>query len=418
MDKHMLMPVGRIGDLRIVDQINRNSSDNAKVILEWSAPDIGDANDNTKINYEIRYAIHLKDLISDFSVLTNVWNYIDTIPNYHTGQKASIALNLSNEPTLIGQAFYVAIKSTADGEYTGPVSNVVRVFVPKRRPTPSPHYTVDAYNDHDSYTVEPNYDDDNGIFQNNTRVAGLSMDIFIAITLCSLFAVIFIALVCWCCISRRKKDVISKKYPVKSSPKNQPAISVIVPQTSPTYSVCANQNQYQNPKSVDGSMSSYLVDIPDHQTIGLPMIDDDMMKPEFMDHEMLFEEMKQQRKFQQQAIADTYSSNGTMTRNGRYLSPYESWTASQLLHEHERRHESPMEIDPSMMYVDANGMEQVPPIPPHPYQGNYGYTTGDVSHDSRMMPPPHYSSVYRPGGSMQSVSMANGDKKIRNVTMV
>jgi hypothetical protein len=148
---------------------------------------------------------------------------------------------------------------------------------------------------------------------------------------------------------------------------------------------------------------------------------------------MLIEEMKQQQRFQQQqhqAMLDAYGDQqiltSTLTRNGQYLSPYESWSASTLLAEHEVR-QSPLDHDGStMMYVDANG-DLVPPVPPHPYQhsNGYGYTT-----DNRGPPPPQYSQVYRPlvrgipgQGSMQSVvssAMMNGtaDKKIRNVTMV
>nr|CAH7754038.1 unnamed protein product [Callosobruchus chinensis] len=63
------------------------------------------------------------------------------------------------------------------------------------------------------------------------------------------------------------------------------------------------------------------------------------------------EELKQQQQMHQQRDncgGVSVISNNTINRNQPILSPYNSWSASQLLHEHERRH-SPM---------DGNMMEQ------------------------------------------------------------
>lgn len=396
--------IGRIGDLRWTQ-----STDDPKITLEWTGVDVG--RDNEQVSYEIRYASHLKDILDDFETLSNKWTVVDTIP-HNIGQVASVTLNLTEEPTLINQPFYIAIKSVAKGNAVGPVSNIIRVFVPKKRPTPSPHYNNDSGNS-DGFemdpSIEPSFDNAEGGIS-NTKIAGLNLDVFIAIILCSLAAIILISIYCWCCIIRTRNFQKTKKSPAKSETKQQPAISVIVPQSQ--------QNQY-NIEPMNGSM--YYADVPDHHTVGLP-IDDDMMKPEYLDHDkMLFEEIKHHRQFQQHNMIDPYDQdvsivNGTLTRNGRYLSPFESWTASQLLLEHERINQrSPLDVnDPSIMYVDANG-EMVPPIPPHPYQNNYSSTPVEESR----YPPPQYSSVYRPhmnGGSMQSV--CNAEKKVRNVTMV
>jgi len=219
-------------------------------------------------------------------------------------------------------------------------------------------------------------------------------------------------------VCRRRKFKSSKKKSIKSPTKQQTSISVITPQPASNYNFTKTPNEYVDP--MNGSM--FQDTIPNHHTVGLP-IDDDMMKPEYLDHDnILFEEMKQQRQYQQ-AVYDhgdhmMIPADGTLTRDGRYLSPFESWTASQLLFAHERR-QSPSEDQP--MYIDANG-DLVPPIPRHPYQSNYDYSHGDVSR----MPPPQYSTVYRPvvrpmgqAGSMQSLSETmSAEKKIRNVTMV
>lgn len=390
-EKTVLPFIGRIGDLKAI--VSNNSS---KVALEWTGADVGD--DTVKVNYEIRYGLHLKDIVDNFEHLGNKWNFDETIPHL-TGQTSSVTLNLANEPSLIGQPIYIAIKSMAEGGYSGTVSNYVRVFVPKYRAPPSPFA-----HDRDSYTTDSSSDNNvSEIFQTNLVLAEINIDILIAIVVCSLVAIILISICCWCCISRRRSFENAKETPVKTSPKHA-QISLIVPTSTPSYNHVALQNQYQ-PENHHHS------------------VDYDMMKPELIDqNKLLFDEM---RHYQQQAsLIDGQSdyimspANGTLSRNERYLSPVESWTASQLLHEHERRHEQQMEHEPSLLYYDSNG-EMVPPIPQYPY----GYVTSDVARA-----PPHYSSVYRTlvrtqsnEGSLHSVvsgAIANGDKKIRNVTMV
>jgi calcium-activated chloride channel regulator 4 len=375
------------------------------VTLEWTGPDTG--SDDVNVEFEIRYALTLKDIVDSFDTLAMPWPLTDTIP-HSIGQGASVTLNLLSEPTLIGTPFYLAIRSA------GSVSNFVRVFVPKRRPTISPTYT---HIDNDIYETDPSMepaddDEEGGIFRHH-RLAAIPWPIIIPVVACCLLILVVVMAYCWCC---RRSYEPKKKSAGKSPAK--PAISVIAAPTTPVQ---------QNPYHVEPH--GYLVDVPDHHTVGLPMIDDELLKPDFSDHDkMLIEEMKQQQRFQQQAIIDAYGDQqiltSTLTRNGQYLSPYESWSASTLLNEHEVR-QSPMD----QMYVDANG-DIVPPIPPHPYhqqqqqQQTYGYI------DPSRAPPPQYSSVYRPlvrgvpgQGSMQSVvssaMMSNGDaKKIRNVTMV
>lgn len=382
----------------------------------------------------------MKDIVDHFDTIATKWNLMETIP--HTvGQGASVTLNLSDESSLIGVPFYVAIRSINGDVSTGPISNYVRIFVPKRRSTASPSYThIDNYYETDP-SMEPVDDDEHvGIFQHN-KLAAIPWEILIPVIICCIIALIIIIVYCWCCVSR-KRGYNDTKKPTKSPSK--PSISVITPSTPSYQPQPVQQNQYHVDPVSNGSVQSYLVDIPDHHTVGLPMIDDDILKPDFTDHDkMLIEEMKQQQRFQQQqqqALLDAYGDQqtiltSTLTRNGQYLSPYESWSASTLLNEHEVRQESPLNHDNSnLMYVDANG-DLVPAVPPHPYQhsNGYGYTT-----DARGPPPPtyststppQYSQVYRPlvrgipgQGSMQSVvssAMMNGtaDKKIRNVTMV
>ncbi|VVC42896.1 Hypothetical protein CINCED_3A012483, partial [Cinara cedri] len=131
----------------------------------------------------------------------------------------------------------------------------------------------------------------------------------------------------------------------------------------------------------------------------------------------------------------------TLTRAPKPLSPYQSWTASQLLHEHERR------TSPYGQIGDFDG-QYAPPVPPLPayqqqqlqqqqqqqqqQQANveniYGTAPGHYNQQPQQngLPPPgQYNSYHRNNmilfnqslqGSLSSVS--SGDKKKRNITMV
>lgn len=130
-------------------------------------------------------------------------------------------------------------------------------------------------------------------------------------------------------------------------------------------------------------------------------------------------------------------SNGTTGRI-RTLSPFQSWTASQLLHEHERRNSPYGEKAESLDRMDDinrhNGpqFQLPPPVPPLPtgvYNGeptyNHGlYNEGAVrSSVSGINQSPNYAGYIRSTinpslqGSLSSVNSSDVRKK-RNVTMV
>lgn len=447
-EQALLSYIGQIGDLRVSTNIQRDSG---KVTLEWTGPDVGTSN----VNYEIKYSTKLSDIVDNFETLANRWQYDDPIPHL-AGQVASVTLNLASESGLIGQHVYFAIRSFATTESNiGPISNYVRIFVPKKKPATHPPRAYDNTHDFEQWESEhfdPSEGDD-GVLKNSNNIDLASLEYLIPIIIGAVLSILILCIYCYCCITRRRSYGNSEKAKAAKSPSKQnPTISVIVPPSSPsinnTYSSHPHEMMHNN--QYDASVNGYCGDIPDHHTIGLPAIDDDVSKHDFLNYDKLLieEEMKQQRNFQhhQQMLAndmsmmDAYgaqpnadygqgisiiSSNGTLSRNGRFLSPVESWTASQLLHEHERR-VSPMDNDQSTLYGD-NG-EIVPPIPPHPYQNNQNYNTySTMDPHMRSAPPPHYSTVYRPlvrsgpgQGSMQSVvsGAVGADKKIRNVTMV
>jgi len=120
-------------------------------------------------------------------------------------------------------------------------------------------------------------------------------------------------------------------------------------------------------------------------------------------------------------------SNGTSTLvRGRTLSPYQSWTASQLLHEHERR-QSPYGAVGDEVVGGGNQTHQPPPVPPLPSftaQHNGMYTAGPIYgvHPGTFVNGGYHRNgslvPFNPSlqGSLSSVS--SGDRKKRNVTMV
>lgn len=134
--------------------------------------------------------------------------------------------------------------------------------------------------------------------------------------------------------------------------------------------------------------------------------------------QQLIEELKHQQQQQQQYGVSIISSEG------RTLSPYESWSASQLLHEHEIRRHSPQ--DEQMHHhmqqgtVDHYGVLIPPPVPPLPAYGAqnvYGttmYGPQPVLPAYHPQPPPQFNVSLQ--GSISSMNSA--EKKIRNVTMV
>lgn len=126
-------------------------------------------------------------------------------------------------------------------------------------------------------------------------------------------------------------------------------------------------------------------------------------------------------------------SNGTTGRI-RTLSPFQSWTASQLLHEHERR-TSPYgdKLEPNERLDEVNRhdgpqFQLPPPVPPLPagvYEEETAYDHQRIYGENvrGYVPGPDYAGYLRTAinpslrGSLTSVNSGDVRKK-RNVTMV
>jgi hypothetical protein len=462
IEKEKTVHVGKIGDLRA------QRRDGNKYALIWTAPDMGTPNVDPRT--QVKYASKIEEIVDDFETAAVEWTHSQALA-YAAGHESTLIINLDDEPDLIGQTVYFAVRtysSLTQDAIPGPVSNYVLVYVPRIPVTVKPYRHDEERVGHEFPDQEANEEqyDGAGVFIPSTNFLGFRPEYVLAGAIVAVVLFFIFSIYCYFCISKRRpQDQNDPKKTMKSKMLNdagkQPQINVIIPQSpghnhngtyqtqglSPQHQIHPQQTSTPSyPMDNHGQMNGnhYLIDVPDHHTIGLPIYqvtEEDLQKPQYtiVEHQekQLIEELKQQQQFQAQQqliigemmdhcnLSIISSSNPTLTRNGRILSPYESWTASQLLHEHERRH-SPLD-DGALLY---NHQEQLPPVPPLPYQqidqqilvgtDNYIYTS------TEHMPPPQYSTIQRnqqnqnqnSNPSSATSSQNGGDKKRRNVTMV
>lgn len=493
---------GKIGDLK------SELVDSGKVRLSWTSPDLGG---HLVARYEVKFATAISDIVDNFETAAILWTH-NQAHAYSIGDETSFTLNMTNEPSLIGRPLYFAIRAYSQLATDAPasdISNFVRVFVPK--PTPptqaTPSYFDRGFSSWPFNTGSDAENEDNAI----PKVAK-SMDFGLELIIPIVGAIVILLLACfycYCCFIRRRVSTAAedkKKSLKKSSLKgDHQTVNVIVP--SPTHTINNGSLMNGTLKPMDmhspqHQMYEGINDIPDPHTIGLPIynIDDEMMgknRYSLVQHhdQQLIEELKTQQAhvlsmtrqsdmiitpngnnlYSNNCMGLIPSSNGnTLTREGRTLSPYESWTASQLLHEHERRISPTDEVmgqgmgginsghmmgvpmnghdmDPMMMANDQmmllngghHGMRSdcvslsgAPPVPPLPYNGQEQYQQSgyNIYSTSTNQPPPMYSAIQRNPNPQQQQQSQNGvfntslqgslnsvnssDKKRRNVTMV
>lgn len=404
-----IVNVGRIGDLRV-----QVLAEEMKVRLVWTAPDIGGAN---VARYEIKYANTVEDITDKFDTAAIMWAQGTPFP-LAAGSETTFTLDLGKE-SLLDQPLYFSIRSYAMltmGAPSTPISNWVRVFIPSPIiPTILPTYeSPDS-----SWPYETNGDEPmETVIPRIAQRLDFGIEVILPIVGGILLLAILLTIYCYFCVLKRK-DIQNEK---KHSPKHNKALAgiTIVPQSTPSHHHMESPTHYTN---------------EEHNTIGLPiaytMEDEPKKRYSIVQQQeaQLIEELKQQ----QQNLS--IISNNTLQRNGRTLSPYESWTASQLLYEHERRH-SPMDDDEMMMLNqqehEQNGgvIQQVimgtdiygnqilaPPVPPLPTYSANGYPINySIYGVHQQQPPQQQFNNFNPQGSLNSVN--NVEKKRRNVTMV
>lgn len=413
---------GRIGDLR-----SHVFGQEKRVRLTWSSPDMAGISAS---RYEVRYAHSVQDITDGFETSATPWEHGQPFP-LAAGSDISFTLNLTSEnERLLGRPIYLAVKAYAGSgdSQSGLVSNWVRVLVPK--PTPSPITMSPDVLTFD-YTAWPYPDTASGPVNVDASVPGVArspefgVQLIIPIVIGAILLLLLLTLYCYFCVLRKKGRHDGIKAGQKS-PKNdklQSAITIVP--SSPTHN---NISQPQNISQQDAEQHAYTNEL---HTVGVPInypYDDEPKKRYSLvqqQEQQLIEELKQQQQQQYGTVGMNVSviSGGTLQRNGRTLSPYESWSASQLLHEHERRH-SPMDEmlqPPPQQYTDqyGNNLGVPPPVPPLPAYNGYpvNYNIYGVHPSQQMVyhqPPPPFNVSLQ--GSVSSVNSA--DKKKRNVTMV
>ncbi|XP_055587922.1 calcium-activated chloride channel regulator 1-like [Uranotaenia lowii] len=480
---------------RLVGRISDLSADveGRKVRLSWTSPDMGG---KSVARYEVKYATTIKDIVDNFETAAVLWHH-DNPLTYSIGDDSTFTMNITNEPHLIGQILYFAIrpysKLAKDAE-PGPISNYVRVFVAKPKPTtlypPSSSGTEGYDSIWSSYDgISKHHDDGMDIIPKIAKTMDIGLELLLPIIAGIILLLALIVVYCYFCVIKKRGDSNDdeQKKPIKSfksDHKLSSSHSVIVttagnassPSSNNTTSSSSSPNHQQ--QHIPNSAS---YDMHDHHTVGIPTIyniDDDIMMnkkrystmgPTHPMEQQLIEELKQQQHIIDSqsfivpsnnnnnnnncavSIISTTSNNTTLTRaynpnpiipnGGRTLSPYESWSATQLLQDHHDQHHPhhpstlmddlvDNNIPPqfyntqphsqhdqmSLLNNNLNMNESTPPVPPLPIYTttNSGNTTSYVYGQAVQSNPGSVSSVN------SNVGIPNGTetKKRRNVTMV
>ncbi|XP_055526468.1 calcium-activated chloride channel regulator 1-like [Wyeomyia smithii] len=481
---------GRISDLSA-------NVEGMKVRLSWTSPDMGG---RTVARYEVKYATTIKDIVDNFDTAAVLWHH-DNPLTYSIGDDSTFTLNITHEPHLIGQILYFAVrpysKLTKDAE-PGPISNYVRVFVSKPKPTtlypPSSSGGTESYDSiWSSYDgISKHQDDGMDIIPRIAKTMDLGLELLLPIIAGIILLLAVILIYCYFCVIKKRHSTHDddQKKPIKcfkSDHRLSNSHSVIVtaagnassPSSNTTTSSSSSPNHPTgNQQPHIPSSVSYDMNLNDHQTVGIPTIysiDDDMMLskkrysamgPTHPMEQQLIEELKQQQHIIDSqsfivpannnncavSIISTASNNTTLTRaynpnpmvpNGRTLSPYESWSASQLLQEHEHHHPHhhhpqaliddlvdnnvPHQFYNTQPHIQHDQMsllnnnhlnESTPPVPPLPI-----YTTTISGNSSTSYVYGQPAANQSNNGSVNSVNSGQGisgtdTKKRRNVTMV
>lgn len=439
-----------------------------KVRLSWTSPDLGGLN---VARYEVKYATSIEDIVNNYETAAIMWTH-DQPFAFSIGDETSFILNMTTEPELIGQPLYFAIRAYAQlskDALASQVSNYVRVLVqmPRLPSTIPPNYATDGT--YSSWPFGNDSDNTDNFIPRIAQSMNIGLELIIPIIGGIVLLIVLVFIYCYCSVTKKRSGSAEKKKTMKQLKNESNLVNIIIP--SPMHQ--NHQNNIHTEKLDDAQNYEALNDVPDLHTVGVPIysLDDDLRaknRYSLVHHQeqQLIEELKQTHHMQRDI--PTYghpgvsiiSASNTLSRNGRILSPYESWTASQLLTEHERRHSPTDELlmpnvngidglvdmppNDQMLLLNNHhnrsdcasllGSHMAPPVPPLPY-GDYQSQSNYVIYGrGQNQPPPMYSVINRtnssPGaapaqqfgvnsslqGSLNSVN--SSEKKRRNVTMV
>lgn len=460
------IPAGRIGDLKV-----EVIPEDLKARLSWTSPDMGG---QSVSRYDIKYAKLVTDIADNFEINALSWDFGQAFP-LAPGSDTTFTLDMSQNRELLDTPLYFAVRAHVSESKAGTISNWVRVFMPSPPPPPTVPPTFSAH-DQTSWPFPINSAGVDHVGSSMAKNMNLGLEIILPIAIGFIFLIILLVLYCYFCVIKRRHRSDHKKtekHNANVSDKLNSTITIIPGSPS------------NNPQTINQQGYANQIDIPDHHTIGVPQPNydgyDDEPKKRFslvrQEEQQLIEELKQQQmQHQQREQMNTPNnnygvlsviSNNTLQRGGHTLSPYNSWSASQLLHEHERRHspmenmmnEDPMLVQHQDMLMNGSQIDHMslngqnidhlsmsghqgqmpehynqghipPPVPPLPAYNANGYPTNYNIYGMHQPQIPPNQQIYQ---SMQrnetlvpfnpslqgSVSSVNsGEKKRRNVTMV
>uniref|UniRef100_A0A1B6L3U4 Calcium-activated chloride channel N-terminal domain-containing protein n=1 Tax=Graphocephala atropunctata TaxID=36148 RepID=A0A1B6L3U4_9HEMI len=403
--------VGRVGDLKA-----EILPSELKARLSWTAPDMGGT---SVTRYEVKYALTIGEILDSFDSAT-AWTHATPFP-LAPGSETSFTIDLTRNPSLLDQTLFVAVRGFKDQSpdaIPGPVSNWVRVLVPSPPPPPPP---VPTYPSSPTEDIWPQPDE--SVIPRIADRLDFNLELILPVIIGIILLALCLTIYCYLCIIRRKKP---EKSSQSSSQHPEKPLNVSIVPTTPT----SNANISISTPIMNSPTRSE----PDTRTMSPQfepcLIDPDDPKKRYSmaqyndTHMMTREGVVPNSNGHLSVISANHANhhqNGTLVR-GRTLSPYQSWTASQLLHEHERRHSPYGQVGEEYLQQEQQYAPPVPPLPSYNQQDIYG------NHQQQTVPPPgqFINGYHRNGnlmlfnpslqGSLSSVS--SGDRKKRNVTMV
>lgn len=425
--------VGRIGDLRA-----KVLASDLKAQLTWIAPDVGYL---PIARYEIRYAHTLSEIVDYYETLGQIWEYGSPFP-LAPGSETTFTLDFTRNPSLLDQPMFIRMRAFADSMEAssgGPLSNWIYLMVPSPPPAPTIPPTIPTSTNDLSLWANENADSAS-ILPGIAHIDNFGLELILPIVGGLALLIVCLIVYCYICILRRRNSHSDKKQKEKdkqaANGKQQitsPSTPVTVIPSSPGNGCNSSNNISLSQPPPDALPPQYEDSINDekkHFSITLVQQEDQALQ-EQQEHLL----QQQQRDLVPHIMTlpivnsaggiSTISNNGSngLVRGGRTLSPYQSWTASQLLHEHERRH-SPYGSRPSDG-ADGQIPPPVPPLPAYSASHNGVYSTGPIYgvHSGTYSTSAGYHRngslvPFNPSlqGSLSSVS--SGDKKKRNITMV
>lgn len=342
--------LGSIGDMRV------ESVDESKIRLVWTAPDMGGLN---VARYDVKYAFHVQDIVDSFDTALS-WEHDSPMP-FSVGDQTAFTMNISIDPSLVGTTFHIAVRPYARlaiDARPGPVSNYVRVHV--KAPPPPP--AIPASNEGNS--PFDGYGNDSVLGSPYNAAEMEWIVIAIIATVASIIILCFVAF-CYFCLAKRrnraneksaKGSICESERFTKQSKSDKAGVDVsnnFIPSLTnggDIHQIPAPvpMNQDYIYQKTPYEQSTYIIcpsEVADPHIVGLPIYKSDdgsdtHQQQYSMDHELENDSIDKYKDDQAIYRAFGHPQQSTLNRNGRILSPYESWSASQLLHEHERRHSS------------------------------------------------------------------------------